>query len=262
MKRSRLCLLLLACGVLIAGCGSLEVHDPLARPEVLEALASLDRPLSVRAGLYVEPGGAEPAPLEHGFRFRTDRYRIRTEVMGILEKAGLFESIREIRIRSARDGTPEAAAAAKGIDLLIRVTPGEERVVYLGRNWAWWPSLAVWLLAWFPSWMMRDEDYAVEISATITILALPEGKPETLAVRSRSVESLNDMERGFHLMGILRVPWCLRESDYRSARRALRRIAWSDFQAALLLALAPQLPALEKEVPPRGPAKDDAPEKK
>jgi len=241
MKRIPGSFVFLTACLLVAGCGSLQTGDALARPEVMAALASLEGPLPFRVGVFVAPGSAPEGEIDHGRAFTTDAYRLRKDVASILERAGLFEEVKEVLVRSPSEGTPEDRASEMGLDLLVRVTPRGETVEYLGRNAYWWPSLLVWLLAWFPSWMIRDEDFSLEMHAEFELIRVPGQKAAGFAVRSRTESGLNDMERGFHLLGIFRAPYCLDPVDYRTARRYLRRIGSAEFQAQFLLALAPAL---------------------
>ncbi|MHC5040065.1 MAG: hypothetical protein ACYTHM_22385 [Planctomycetota bacterium] len=237
-----------------AGCSSLTPDPPLEDPRVKAALSPLGGPLPHRVGVWVDASAVREKEERFGHRFPPDRVQMRSGLVELLTKAGLFAEVVELSPRVTGTATPEAKAREMGLTLLVRLIPEGERVAYVERNHLWWPSLILWFLAWFPSWVIADETYHLEVGALVEVIDL---KAETTVGRFGSrgsvVAGLNDVERGFHLLGIFRVPFCLSRSDFRTVRRKLTPRAQADFQVAFLLRFAEVL----KKIPPPGPGKTE-----
>ncbi len=227
-----------------AGCSALEPDDPLERANVKEALARLARPLPGRAALYVSPA-PRPAPAEgHAASFSLDALSLSNDLKNLLQRARVFEGVEEILPRMLEGDPPGKKARKLGFAYLIRVDPGEGRVFYIGRNVWWWPSFALWLLAWVPSWLVADETYGIETRATVEAIDLRrEASLGSFPAGGAVTARLSDVERGFHLFGIFSAPYCLSRFDYRSIRRKLEPRGFARFHETFLIGLAR---ALEK----------------
>lgn len=224
--------------LLASGCGSLERPDPMEHPDVKALLGAWKASPLMKVGVHVALQPGPKVEIRHGIALAPDTLDLRRGLVDLLRKTGKFGDVTEVLPRTRKDGTPEEAAKARGMTHLVKVAPLGGRVVWLGRNWLWWPSLALWLLAWFPSWMVRDEDFGMDVMADFEVVDLGTGEAVgSFSVQGKAEAGLNDMERGFHLLGLVRAPYCLNPVDYRSAGRALAPMAWSDFHVRFLLEL-------------------------
>jgi hypothetical protein len=239
--------LLLFALFVFTGCGTLIPDTPLEHPEVISRLEGWKRPLPIRVGVSVGPSSKPLDVPRHGAVFSVDGRDLRGEIVKWLRESKLFEEVVELSPRVTGRTPPREKARELGLKIHIHLEPGGGKVTYVGRNIWWWPSLIAWLLAWFPSWVIPDETFSMEMWGAVEIR--DPAKDETLAsfaAVGSVAKGLDDIQRGFHLFGIFRAPACLNKYDYRSVRRRLRDRAWCDFTISLLLGL---FKALEREYP-------------
>ncbi|MHC4597727.1 MAG: hypothetical protein ACYS47_01855 [Planctomycetota bacterium] len=233
--------------LLCAGCGTLVPDTPLEHPDVMAHLCGLQCPLPHRVGVWVDPCPRPESEPVHGSAFAVDTVDLRAGVVYWLREANLFQEVVDLTPRMTGPLPPEEKAKALGLTLLIRIAPGGGKVTYIGRNGLWWPSLIVWLLAWFPSWLIPDETFGMEVWGAVEVVDLAAGASLGSYAALGSVQKgLNDLQRGFHLLGIFRAPACLNRLNYRSVRRRLADPTWCDFHISFLLGL---FRILERAVP-------------
>jgi hypothetical protein len=247
VNRNAIIPVLLGAVLLGAGCGTLVPDTPLQDHAVAARLDRLARPLPHRVGVWVDQSAKPEDAPPHGAAFAADTRDLREGLVHWLREANLFREVVELSPRVTGTAPPGEKAKALGLDVLIRVAPGGGKVSYVGRNGLWYPSLILWLLAWFPSWLIPDETFHMEVWGAVDVSDPRTGKPLGTYAALGSVNlGLNDIQRGFHLFGIFRAPACLNRMNYRSVRRRLAEPTWIDFHISFLLGL---LRVLERHFP-------------
>jgi hypothetical protein len=119
-------------------------------------------------------------------------------------------------------------ARTKKMDLLLVLRPTRSRVAFQGHNGWFVPSLALWVLLWFPSWWVADEDFVSEVAVRASLLRVADGKEIHAGDWSGTFEAaLNDFQRAWVILGLVRVPGALEPADYEEIGTTLSPHAYN-----------------------------------
>jgi hypothetical protein len=213
---------------LAAGCASLPPLDLFELPDGKEVKASVTEAdpakLGVALAYPLEDWANCKEDFGHAVRLRLDGHRVRSDFAGDLGKLGLFEAVEEVGDQSIHEDNALylEEARRKGLDLLLVLTPTQNRVSYKGHGSMYVPSLVLWVLFWFPSWWVADEVFTSEVQFEGTLLRVKDGRPVHQGDWKGSFETaLDDFQRNWRMWGILRVPGALDTGDYEDVGEIL-----------------------------------------
>ncbi|MCI0340589.1 MAG: caspase family protein [Planctomycetales bacterium] len=206
MKQTRILVLGAAAvaGAAGAGCGSLPSPDLFARDDVKALVAARGQPVPLRLGVAglspaSAPSEGTAGPMAWRVGVKTDL--VRDEVGAALKRSGLFADVQVLRDVDAASKPSDAAAAAdrSGLDLVLTVTPGEQKVAYTGRSGSVYLNIPIWLLFGWPSVFVADENFAMESAYTVSVLEARTGKPLwDSELRGKVEYALSDLQRGLN----------------------------------------------------------------
>ncbi|MHC4780432.1 MAG: hypothetical protein ACYTFG_17820, partial [Planctomycetota bacterium] len=166
---------------LFAGCGSLPSLDPFELPQGKAVKARVAAPDSARLGVAVaypvEEWTKSREDFGHAVRLKVDGSEIREGFADAFKRLGLFEGVVEVGDGTIfeQDSPYIDEARDRGMDLLLVLRPTQNRVSYSGHNGNYVPSLLLWVLFWFPSWWIADEDFTSEMAFTGTLYRVSDG---------------------------------------------------------------------------------------
>ncbi|MHC5039362.1 MAG: caspase family protein [Planctomycetota bacterium] len=101
-------------------------------------------------------------------------------------------------------------------DLLLAIDVSRYEVYWVGNNGLFIPNLIWWSFAWALSGYVDDETYGGGMDINASIFSVHSNqKIETWPIRKDIELDLNDFERGWMLLGWLRVPGALDEENWR-----------------------------------------------
>ncbi len=137
------------------------------------------------------------------------------EIRGALAEIGAFRNA--VALDAAAGGADAMLTAAwdRELDLLVEVEIEKWDTVYKGTNFWFIPNLLIWFQFWIPSWFVPDEDYALEISARVTVKSVHTGRTiMERRIEASYEESFSNAGRGLQLLGIFRSPDSLGEENW------------------------------------------------
>ncbi len=250
MKRTRILFLgasLLAGTAAGIGCGSLPSPDLFARDDVKALVRTRGEPIPMRLGVAGLSPASAPAegtagPMAWRVSVKTDV--VRDEVASAIKKAGLFADVQVLRDVDAGSKPADAAAAADraGLDLVLTVTPGEQKVAYMGRAGSVYLNVPIWLLFGWPSIFLADENYSMESAYAVGVLEARTGKPLWDSELEGRVEcALSDLQRGLNfwsdaVLGLSMIAHSsfVGETNFKAAAETLGIHARNEATATLL----------------------------
>jgi hypothetical protein len=252
-----------------AGCSSLPPLDPFELPEGKAIRGQVSKPDPARLGVAVafpaEEWSTSRKDSGNAALVRVDGPALRRDFAVALVNLGLFSSVEEVGAETVLDGVDPSLleARAKNLDLLLVLRPTRSRVAFQGRNGWFVPSLALWVLLWFPSWWVADEDFVSEVAVRASLLRVADGKEIHAGEWSGTFETaLNDFQRAWVILGLVRVPGALEPGDYEEIGNTLSPHAYNIAKIAamkdLVAFVGTALPGLRSA--PRVPAPRPGPE--
>jgi hypothetical protein len=227
--------------VLLAGCASLPPLDPFQLPGGQEVRGQVTKADPARLGVAVAFEAEEWAESRKDFgdaaRVRVDGPALRRDFVGTLASLGLFSAVEEVGDGNVlADPAPYVQEAkARNLDLLMVLRPTKARVAFQGHNSLFAPSVALWVLLWFPSWWVADEEYVSEVGVRATLLRVADGKEIHAGEWTESFQAaLDDFQRAWVVLGLLRVPGALEPADYEEIGKTLSPHAYNLAKIALM----------------------------
>lgn len=155
------------------------------------------------------------------FSVEADAATLQAALVTSLQKQGPFQEIGLLPLAGGK-GKALGRAAEDGADLLLETRIRRRVASYLGSNGLYLPNLFLWVMAWVPSWWVKDETFALEIEVDVDLRSVHSGRSVYSGLhRVKSEEDLNDFQRGWQFLGIFRVPGSLDPENWRSVDQAL-----------------------------------------
>ncbi len=202
-------------GSALAGCGSaplMPVHD---EPRMVQTRAQ-HAPLPVRIGVGM-PRLALADPGEHGQHVAWPIAGIQQAVVDVLQASEVATDIAALPATAADRDAQLAAAWDRRQDLLCEVTITKVRAGYAGVNGLYIPNLLLWMGFVWPAWFIPDENYDVTVEAEVRFIAVATGREVWhRTIEAKIEESFDDFQRGIIILGEIRIPGALDESNYNA----------------------------------------------
>jgi len=212
----------------LVGCSSLPPLDLFELPGGKALKASVKAPDAAKLGVAVAYSAQEWAKSKedfgHAVRLSMDGKHVRADFARTLGSLGLFQAVQEVGPEAAHEDSGDYLEEARrlGLDLLLVIKPLQNRVAYKGHGSMYAPSLALWILFWFPSWWVADEIFASEVAFEGSLFRVNDGRRLHQANWKGSFETaLDDFQRNWRIWGILRIPGALDTEDYEQVGQIL-----------------------------------------
>ena len=187
----------------------------VAMPEQAYDSAALNRDPSQQYSVNRDPASLQRALLEG------------------LRSESVFEEVDLLAIEE-KGLDPMEVAAGQGADLVLHTRVKRRVASYVGKNGYYIANLFVWFMAWIPSWWVVDETYALEIEVEAELRSVHSGRSVfSRTPRARVERDLDDFERGWQFLGIVRVPGSLGPENWRSVDRTLAPETEADLAGAI-----------------------------
>ncbi|MHC4777989.1 MAG: caspase family protein, partial [Planctomycetota bacterium] len=130
-------------------------------------------------------------------------------------------------------------------DLLVEVFFTRWETAWRGTSPWYLPNLFLWFQLLLPSYFIHDERYGLDMGAIIRVRSVHTGRiVYEREISAEYEENLNDFERGWQFLGILRVPGSLGPSNWMKVASNLEIGSTVEFEVALARALGLEFRAL------------------
>lgn len=197
------------------GCAAVDVPEPPPPGEPLPYRLVVARPEVV-----YQPKDWNEDPSHH-FSVKSDPRSLQGSLREAFAEARVFEDVETLGPATG-ERDPMLQATREGAKVLLETRVCKRVATYLGRNVLFYPNMLLWGVAWLPSWWIKDERYALELEAEVTLRSLSSGLRIYTGVHQARVEAnLDDFQRGWQLLGIFRVPASLGAENWRAVDRSL-----------------------------------------
>jgi hypothetical protein len=230
--RMTIIVFLAALVVMVSGC---SVNKPFVALEEEPYIQNLE---NAHPSNYV----AAIAPIDIGF----DAAKINKEASGRFALIPVMDRLTELvrnSVRNAKvfekliDESPKTLDEAwkLGADIFISAKLSEYQVYYIGTNKLFVPNIINWFFFEVPSYFVRDEVYGLSGKIEFSFKSTHSGKELLSSTANFTVErSLDDFERGWQILGILRVPGSLSESNWFKVADSLKQYEEKEMQLSII----------------------------
>jgi len=217
---------LLVAAVLFAGCAWNEPvsfdDDPRVDAFMKKGLKPHPYRLAV-APIRIEPkAGSEEQEGHFTPPVRSDELTGR--MVEAVKKLGLFREVVSVGEKNP-EGTVEdhlTEAWEKKADLLLALDVSRYEVYWVGTNGLFIPNIIWWSFGWALSGYVDDERYGGGMDIQASLYSVHSNqKIDTWSIRKDVELDLNDFERGWMLLGWLRVPGSLDEENWRKVEEVV-----------------------------------------
>lgn len=163
----------------------------------------------------------------------------RTRLVGAVREHAPFGRVEEVE---REEGTPPSemlrAALERGDRLLLELVIEDARYEFRGRNGWFGPSMALWLLLWFPSLFVADEDFGGVVRGRLGVRDVAsEERVADVRIEASVVVPLDDFDRGFDLFGFLTAPSNLDAEHWEKVTEHVAPALEVELQRQVLIAL-------------------------
>jgi len=239
---------LVALALLVLGAGCTFSPAPLEDEPALQTLRARPEPGTENVRIAVAPVRAD-YPSEADLGKDPSVYPADVDVaalqLALVASIGEFSGfVNPITLTARTRDAAFAEAQERGADIVVfpRLTRFED--FFEGRNWSWFPSVALFLYLWFPSWFIPDEDFGARAELEMRFHHVAsERLIHEARISAEEVRALNDFERGWSVFGIFTVPHWLDKSDYRDVGEVLDGHAARSLLVKATLEVGQALPA-------------------
>lgn len=221
-KALRPLIVLASISAVMAGCSATtEVESPR------EA-----EPLPYR--LLVAMPENDPVP-EEGEGDASDSFALESDVSSL--ERSLLQAIRRQGVFQEVSRLPATERGEEGVlhavreqaDFLLETRVLRRVASYVGRNGRFIPNLFLSIFAWPVAWWVKDETYALDLEVEVDLRSWRSGLVMHSSVHQVRVEDdLDDFQRGWMILSLLRVPGALGEENWKSVDRSLAVEAEAD----------------------------------
>ncbi|GEM_PF-1822327 len=151
-----------------------------------------------------------------------------------IRKLGLFQNVLVVGERGGDLDSLLAEAWEAKADLLLDLDITRYEYYWIGTNGLFIPNIIWWSFAWAISGYVDDETFGGGIDVNASLYSVHSNrKIKTWTLREDIEMDLNDFERGWMLLGWLRVPGALDEENWRKIGEILAPRTELEVQAAL-----------------------------
>jgi hypothetical protein len=142
---------------------------------------------------------------------------LREEIVTVLQKTKCFRTVRQLGAEEGKaergDILDRAWEARDDLVLFLRLLKYENS--WEGSNGLFLPNLLLWASFWWPSWWIADEKYGASVEMELSLVSVHSRKVVAQEkIAASEVRDLDDFDRGWQLVGILRVPSSLDEENW------------------------------------------------
>lgn len=207
---------------------SIPAHPYLVSVSPLELDRKLE--LEVQRGRLIEAGEdaekisrqSQEGEKEYRYSLPFEEDKFRNTFSSFLKDQKIFSQVLVQLGKKASLQQQLKKAWEDNCDLLVQFKVNRYEVYYNGIN-AWYvPNLALWALFIFPAWFVPDESYGAKFEMETRVYSVHSGLPVFERTYKADIQrSLDDFDRGYQILGILRVPGSLGPSNWRTVESAL-----------------------------------------
>jgi len=154
---------------------------------------------------------------EGHFAPKIDYDKLREKLLEGVRKLGCFDEI--VFVGNGAENPDRDALLTQAwdqrCDLLLDLNLNRYEVYYVGSNWLYIPNLLYWAFFWALSGFTADEVYGGGIDVTADLYSVHSNrKIESWQLKKDVQRDLDDFERGWMLLGFLRMPGSLDEENW------------------------------------------------
>lgn len=220
----------------LASCASGALPPLREDPAIVELKAKFPESMPYKVGLAVKVPDDRLLRDERtgssSCSIRIDVPALRAELAEALRQTGAFRHVEEIggdvSLQAVR--YLYAEACEKGTDFLFLIEPKANEIRFEGRNFWWFPSVLLWMVAWAPSWWIPDETFSMERTGTLSVIDVPTGRIiRRMPLSGIHAEKLDDFDRSWDFTSILAAPYSFELGNFTSAAETVGPPAFRSF---------------------------------
>jgi len=164
---------------------------------------------------------------------------LQKHVVDVLRKYPIFERVEPLQGKPGSISESLEKAWERGHQLLLTLEYEKYETFYHGVNNWYVPNVIQYIFnSPVAAWFVADEDYGVEATVKATIWVTDaENVLHTETLQIRTIQPLDDFDRGWQLLGTFRVPGSLNIDNWIAIRDVLAPAASQGIQKKLILDL-------------------------